>query len=437
MEFRFLQNMHKTRRPLQQSILAASLSAGVLLSGCGGNPSMTGSIPITPASSCTTSNATITHSAGAVNAAQIIFLDSARYPKAVCNDGSPGAYVLLPGSGAAASRWVISLQGGSECGDQASCAARAASDPQFVSSVPYRNLPPAAFQLNGIQSSSPNVNPDFYDATQVRAIYCSSDYWSGAKTGTGAFNANDVSTWNFQGHAILTAILADLKANHGLSNASEILFTGESAGGIGVYVNVNTVATLVPGTARFVAASDAGFVNGANNFSASGSPPDYTVPSPPAGGVQPGTVIALWNGSGDSVCASKATTPAAQVGCYSGAQLLGAGGTITLPMLVSEAQKDTVQLTKNGIPQADIDSGNFTVAESGYISYFASKMRSGLSNTNANVSIFSPDELLHTEANADMLFNTSYSFSNGTSTLRQVVGSWYKSPCTVQRDIAN
>ncbi len=374
-----------------------------------GPPPGSGSNP--PASSCTTPNTTITHTDGPTNANQIIFLDPSKYPQAMCNDGS-------------------------KCVDQASCSARAASDPQFVSSVPYRSLSPAAFQLDGVQSSSASVNPDFYDATQVRVIYCSSDYWSGAKAGTGTFDASDVTTWNFQGHAILAAVLADLKANHGLSNASEIVFTGESAGGIGVFVNVNTVATLVPSAARFVAASDAGFGNGANNFSASGSPPDYTAPPLPAG-TQRGTTIALWNGTGDSVCAKTATTTAAHLACYNSSQLLGAGGTITLPMLVSEAQKDTIQLNTNGVPEADIDSGNFSAAETGYISYFAALMRSNLSSTNMNVSIFSPDALLHTESNDNMLFNASYSFPGGTSTLQQVVGSWYRSPCTVQRDIAN
>lgn len=289
--------------------------------------------------------------------------------------------------------------------------------------------------LNGLQSPDPSTNPDFYDATQVQVIYCSSDDWSGAKTGSGTFSASNVATWNFQGHAILASVLADLKANHGLSNAAEVLFTGESAGGVGVYVNVNAVQKLVPATARFTSASDAGFINSVDPFSASGAPPNYTAPPPPAGGVAPG--ITLWNGTGDSVCHQAVTTPSQEAGCYQAAQLLAQGGTITLPMFVAEAQEDIIQLADKGIPQADINSGNFTAAETGYISYFATQMRSGLSGTNSNVSVFSPDALLHTQANNDTLFNTNYSFASGTTSLQQTMGAWYRAPCTALRNIAN
>lgn len=323
------------------------------------------------------------------------------------------------------------------CNSQSSCSARAADDPQFVSSNPYRNPPAAILELDGLQSPDPAVNPDFYDATQVKVLYCSSDYWSGAKTGSGTFDAGNVATWNFQGHAIVAAVLSDLKASHGLSNATEVLFSGESAGGIGVFVNVNAVQGMVPATARFTAISDAGFINDADNFSASGTAPNYTAPPPPNGGSIPSPGIALWNGSGDSVCHENATTPSAERDCYQGSHLLASGGTITLPMFVGEAQKDTVQLTNSGISDADISSGNFTPAETGYINYFATQMRSGLSSTNSGVSVFSPDALLHTQANDDVLWNANYDFSGGTTSFQKEVAAWYRTPCTAQRNIAN
>src|SRR6202012_871333 len=116
------------------------------------------------------------------------------------------------------------------------------------------------------QGTDPSANPDFYDATQVQALYCSSDDWSGAKVARGKFNPNDDTTWNFQGHAILAAVLDDLKETRGLNDATEILFSGQSAGGIGVFVTVNDVIKLVPRQARFLATSDAGFINRLDNF---------------------------------------------------------------------------------------------------------------------------------------------------------------------------
>jgi hypothetical protein len=37
------------------------------------------------------------------------------------------------------------------------------------------------------------------------------------------------------------------------------MFTGQSAGGLGVFDNVNTIAPLIPSTVRFTAYSDAAF----------------------------------------------------------------------------------------------------------------------------------------------------------------------------------
>lgn len=424
------------------------LSGCVFLIGCGaGNMAVTstptpGPTPTptpapTPSVACTTANATITHTSTAVSAAQIVYLDTSKYPQAVCNDGSSAAYVLRPGTGAAATRWIISLQGGNECGDQPTCSARAANSPQLISTVPDQgNAGP--LQLSGIQASDPTVNPDFYDATQVHPLYCSSDDWSGVKTGSGAFSASDVTTWNFQGRAILSSIIADVTAAHGFSNATEVLFTGDSAGGVGAFVNVNDVAKLVPTTARFVASSDAGFGNVVENFSASGSPPDYTDPSgTPAEIAKRLPAIALWNGHGDTMCSAAATTPTQQVDCYSGQQLLAPGGGITLPMLVAEAQKDTSQLGTDGIAMPGNPSG-YTTAESGYADYFATQMRTNLAITNANVSLFSPDATIHEQQNIDTFFLAPYTFPSAPSlTLQQSEGAWYRSPCTPQRNIAN
>ncbi len=143
----------------------------------------------------------------------------------------------------------------------------------------------------------------------------------------------------FRGHAIVKDVLADLNASHGLSSATEIMFTGQSAGGLGVFDNVNTIAPLIPSTVRFTAYSDAAFGNVIDNFSPTGTPPNYldTVDTPNEIAKRvPG--IALWNGTGDAGCAA-GTNTTAQVGCYSGQQLLAPGGNITLPMLVSISER--------------------------------------------------------------------------------------------------
>jgi hypothetical protein len=425
----------------------ALFGIGAMLAGCGGGsataiPPVTTPTPTptpTPSSSCTTPSVTITHTASVANAPQLVFLDKSKYPQALCNDGTSAAYVLRQGAGAAATRWIISLQGGGECVDQASCASRAADTPTLVSSAPYQANPSSAFGLDGILDPNPSNNPDFYDASMVEVLYCSSDEWSGAKASASAFHPQDPSTWNFQGHAILNAVVADLKASHNLSAATDIMLTGQSSGGVGVFVNVNPIAKLAPSGARFVAFSDAGFGNVVDTFNPTGSPPDYTnANSIPNEIVQFSQVLGLWNGSGDPVCsAATPSDPSSQIACYNGQSLLAPGGTITSPMLVSISEKDTNALGSNGISGNDIQSGNFTTAESGYIAYFATNMRTSLNATNPNVSIFSPDSFVHVEATDFTLFTQPVTFPNGTLTLQQELSSWYKAPCSVQRNIAN
>ncbi len=421
-------------------VFSLAAACTMVIGGCGGGQSATATPtpPPTP-SSCSTSPVTITHTSTTPNSPQLVVLNTQKYPAAVCNDGSAAAYVLRPGVGTASTRWIISLQGGGECYDQPTCSNRAATMPTLVSTSSYQSNPSSAFGQGGLLSSSQSTNPDFYDATMVQVLYCSSDDWSGAKASTSAYNPSDPTTWDFQGHAIVKDVLADLNASHGLSSATEIMFTGQSAGGLGVFDNVNTIAPLIPSTVRFTAYSDAAFGNLIDNFSATGTPPNYldTVDTPNEIAKRvPG--IALWNGTGDAACAAAAgTNTTAEVGCYSGQQLLAPGGNITLPMLVSISEKDTNQLGTDGVSNGNITSGNLTPAETGYIAYFASEMRANLATTNSNVSIFSPDIFAHVEATDPTLFITPQTFPSMSLTLQQAVGAWYKTPCSAGRNIAN
>jgi hypothetical protein len=68
------------------------------------------------------------------------------------------------------------------------------------------------------------------------------------------------ATWGlyFSGHHVFTAILDALDKSAGLAAATEIILTGASAGGIGVWINVDFLAERYP-AARVVAAPVAGF----------------------------------------------------------------------------------------------------------------------------------------------------------------------------------
>lgn len=422
-------------------LLAASLFAPVLLAGCGGGSKTTMPISTTPpvvSNSCTTAPVTITHT-GTANSPQLVVLDTAKYPKALCNDGSAGAYVLRSGSGAAANRWIVSLQGGGECFDQATCAARSSKMPALVGTGSYQANPTSAFGQGGLLGTTAGNNPDFYDASVVQVLYCSSDDWSGNKVGAATYNPGDPTTWNWQGRAILNGVIADLTASHGFAAATEVMLTGQSAGGVGVFANANPVAKLIPSMARYVAYSDAGFPDGGQDYLATGSAPNYTSAATPNQIAKRILALPLWNGTGDPVCsAATAGDPASQTYCYSGQTLLAPGtGTITLPMLVSVSEEDTNQLGTAGFPASATMGGTLTASQAGYLSYFAASMRATTGSTNSNVSLFVPDIAVHVEATDPALYNASQVFPTGSISLQQEVGAWYKAPCSVQRNIAN
>lgn len=109
----------------------------------------------------------------------------------------------------------------------------------------------------------------------------------------------------------------------------------------------------------------------------------------------------------------------------------------------SDPLRVAVRVSEAQIPTAyfpifqRVNRASPAIAEQGYLSYFASSMRTGLATTNGNVSIFSPDILAHVESIDQTLYVTPQSFPNGRLTLQQVMSKWYQAPCTVQREIGN
>ena len=111
----------------------------------------------------------------------------------------------------------------------------------------------------GLLNSDARVNPLSHDWNKVLVSYCDGGSYAGnnATPTTVSFGGQDVQLW-FRGRANVQAILDDLRANHGLARASDVLLTGNSAGGLAVYWNADRLAAaLAP--ARVTAAPDSGF----------------------------------------------------------------------------------------------------------------------------------------------------------------------------------
>ena len=178
------------------------------------------------------------------------------YPTARCLDGSSGAYYFRPAQSAATTnKWVFSLEGGGECVTESDCATRAAdkSSTSLGSSVGYDS--DGSGSMYQFQGADPRYNPDFYSWNHVLIMYCTGDLHLGTVDVPGA------EQWNwafFSGSLVVDAVVAELTSTSGLSSATDVIWNGASAGGIGAGASVDRVKEALPKT-RVVAAPVAGF----------------------------------------------------------------------------------------------------------------------------------------------------------------------------------
>lgn len=310
----------------------------------------------------------------------------------VCNDGTRSGYYLRRGSGSGVNRWIIYLQGGGACYDNATCAARKASTPGLMTSKRWKST----LLGEGILSPSSSNNPDFYNANHVYVPYCSSDGWSGDRAASSATNG-----MAFRGLRIVQGVIAQLKNSSltpspNLNDATSVLFTGTSAGGAGVLVNLDWVTTQVPqavvkgindaGWLLDIAPYDTGLSSASDRFTLGYS---------------------FWTATVDSSCA--AAYPATPYLCYFGVY---AYPYISTPMAVQMAQRDKNTLEEWYGVIEPYDSGELAFIES-----FAPQIRTSLDPVTV---AFSPTGNNHGILIKVAFYNTVV---NGYR-LRDVIGNW-------------
>ncbi len=387
--------------------------------------------------SCTVPNVTITHSPGYVvptNPPQMIQVNLASTPHAVCNDGTPAFFLFRPGFGVAASRWVIYLEGGGECHDQTACMKRETASPVLISNQTYLDGTSKMVPLAGILSPDPAQNPDFYDANLVQISYCSSDYWMGDKDGNTAMTpaeirqSDNVNNWYFDGHGVVQGVIQMLQTSYGLNNASDVLLAGGSAGASGVFMNADFVSGLLPVQTRFAALPDSGYR--LSSF------PDY---DPATGGEEPPPTNEvktmadgqkLWGSIGDFDCAytkNQAGHGINNLACDY-ADKLTRNGTYRIPLFIRSSYKDDEILSLFNITEP------ITPEEQPYVLNFDHAMALSLYLTDAWLSVFGLNFTTHTMIKSSDFTDKTYRFpDNSPSTLAAAVGAWYRDPCDAPR----
>ena len=195
-----------------------------------------------------------------------------------CNDGSPAVMFIRPANAnyspsgkpqeplKASDKWVIYTQGGGSCSSAEDCLIRWCDAPgaaSFESAGKMSSLGTEdAIVMNTGIFNRDSAN-SFSDYNHVYLFYCSSDSWIGSETQQGLvanFSSSSVTyDIEFNGEAIINSAFATLRNGPtapdasaaeayydtplpDLDEASEILLTGESAGGVGLRHHLDRLA---------------------------------------------------------------------------------------------------------------------------------------------------------------------------------------------------
>ena len=168
--------------------------------------------------------------------------------------------------------------------------------------------------------------------------YCSSDLHSGTVT------TPTNLTWGlyFSGHLIIQSIVDELKSTAGLDNATTVVLTGGSAGGIGTWINVDWLQSELT-SAKVYGAPIAGFYAFATLYTGQGH---FQPPWPFNREVWPAHTK-LWSSFVPTACAESLGEADASWCMLSNFS----APTVKAPMFVIEAQTDEVQLMyHDGVP---------------------------------------------------------------------------------------
>ena len=195
--------------------------------------------------------------AGATDCLQKVMIDTTAYPDARCNDGSPA--VMYVRTNPESSHWLIHLQAGGDCNSYDSCYQRWCGLDAYSASKMSTWHTPEAMAATGIFQDDPSNM--FRTWNVVYGYYCSSDNWRGTAGEKGFLSYRP---WQglvglsvlFNGYAIVDAMFGTLQSGGvvttasgsemdlpDLDQASQVVFSGSSAGSIGVRFLADDYAT--------------------------------------------------------------------------------------------------------------------------------------------------------------------------------------------------
>lgn len=192
------------------------------------------------------------------------------YPNALCLDGTPAGYWFLQGYGEGADKYILHHHAGGWCIDTEDCYGRSLSDIGSSSTWMSGDCDAGSVQqpcldaVEGIFSGDADVNPITYNWNKVYFGYCDGASFSGHLEETVPVPDHNTSL-HYKGRFILDAVHDTVLLKEGMNNASEIIISGTSAGGLTTMLHADYLhakydaASIRSSPPRVSAVPDAGF----------------------------------------------------------------------------------------------------------------------------------------------------------------------------------
>ena len=180
---------------------------------------------------------------------RLVSADLAARLGAYCLDGSlPGYWYQRPplaASAGSSTSWLVFIDGGAWCYDEHSCESRARG---FKGST--ANAGSGFWPYSGYMDASPSTNPTFATFHRAHLHYCDGASFSGDRSAPYVPPGEGKKPLYFRGRRVLQALLQSV-AEAGMRDATEVLFSGGSAGGIAAMHSASVARSLVPHARRF------------------------------------------------------------------------------------------------------------------------------------------------------------------------------------------
>jgi len=262
-----------------------------------------------------------------------------------CLDGTQSGYYFEPASAPAnATNWVFFLQGGGACVTYADCKSRSTT---ALGSSNYWG--PTYSDGNNVLCNNTSVNPAWATWNHVFVPYCGGDVHAGQQT----------QPWNglyFAGYLTVRQVFNQLIQQNSFSKATNVLLSGESAGGIGTWVHANGLTDLLP-NANVKAEPQGGWFFPNVTYYANWKNGTFVQLPDPTG-------QQLWDSYLDPTCVKDHASNPILCGSFDVAYSY-----IRTPLYISENKFDTNQIFDQlGCPQNASDTN-------AYIAYFGKGMR--------------------------------------------------------------